>query len=488
MQKQIVECIPNFSEARRPEIIGQIIESIKSVPGVHLLDRHSDMDHNRTVLTFIGAPEAVENAAFNAIKTAGELIDLDVHTGEHPRIGAADVVPFVPIRGVSMGDCIELANRLGKRVGSELSIPVYLYEEAARIPERRNLENIRRGQYEALKEEIGVKAERDPDYGPKSVGSAGAVVIGARAPLIAFNVFLNTNDLSIAQKIAKAIRQSSGGFRYLKSLGMLVDGKAQVSMNLTDYRQSPLGRIVETIRREAERYGAAITGSELVGLIPQEAVQDAATWYLQLDNFTAEQVLEQRLLEILEADQQMTGHPDWSELFATEDPVPAGVSLSAQIAAAAAALTGKVVQILSSSIEIAHKLDILSSIKQIRAKLNALAVNDEVSYTALLGAYHMSKSDPSRAEKIQSCITKAIDSPLKIAETILPLFDIIERIYQVAPRTLRSDLSNARTLAKACATNCVTAAETNLSTFRGDPNRSNFNNRIEAIRAKTASL
>src|SRR5512141_2966423 len=285
MPTQLIECIPNFSEARRPEVIDQIVAAIESVSEVRVLDRSSDLDHNRTVLTLAGPPFAVEEAAFRAIRTASELIDLDSHTGEHPRIGAADVVPFVPLSGVSMDDCIAMAKRLGERVGNELGIPVYLYEAAAMRPERVNLEYIRKGQYEGLKDEIESNPERRPDYGPAKLGTAGATVIGARNPLIAFNVYLTTDDVNIAKKVAKAIRHSTGGLRYVKGLGLLVDGRAQVSMNLTNFHETPLARVVETIRREAERYGVAIHHSELVGLIPQEALVDAAVWYTQLDQF-----------------------------------------------------------------------------------------------------------------------------------------------------------------------------------------------------------
>ena len=252
---QLIECIPNFSEARRPEIIDQIVAAITSVEGARLLDRSSDLDHNRTVLTFAGEPFAVEEAAFRAIKTAAELIDLDAHTGAHPRIGATDVVPFVPLSNASMQDCVEIAKRVGQRVGDELSLPVYLYEAAAARPERANLENIRKGQYETLKTEIESNPERNPDYGPSKLPKAGATVIGARAPLIAFNIYLTTDDVSIAKKIAKAVRQSSGGLRYVKGLGLLVEGRAQVSMNLTNFHETPIARVVEFVRREAERYG-----------------------------------------------------------------------------------------------------------------------------------------------------------------------------------------------------------------------------------------
>jgi len=295
MDFPLVECIPNFSEGRRLEVVEEIVAAIKSVPNVFLLDYSSDADHNRSVVTFVGSPQGVEDAAYAAIAKAAELIDLEKHEGEHPRIGATDVVPFVPITGISMKECVEIAKRLGERVGEELGIPVYLYERAATRPDRENLATIRKGEYEGLKEEIKTNPDRAPDYGPNQLGSAGATVIGARSPLIAYNVYLDTDDVTIAEKIGRAVRHSSGGLRFVKGLGMLVDGKAQVSMNLTNYERTPVYRVVEMIRREAVRYGANITHSELIGLIPQKALIDAAVWYLQLDDFSEEQVLESRI-------------------------------------------------------------------------------------------------------------------------------------------------------------------------------------------------
>ena len=285
MSNPLVECIPNYSEARRPEVVQEIMNAIAAVPGVHVLDHHSDLDHNRTVVTFVGTPEAVEEAAYQSIAKAAKLIDLNQHTGEHPRIGATDVVPFVPLKDITMVECVEIARRLGKRVSDELSIPVYLYEEAATLPDRHNLENIRHGQFEGLKSAIINDPARKPDFGPSKLGSAGATVIGARAPLIAYNVYLTTDDITIAQKIAKSMRNSSGGFRFIKALGLLVDGRAQVSMNMTNFHQTPIFRVVESIRREAQRYGVSIHHSELVGLTPQESLIDSAVWYLQLDGF-----------------------------------------------------------------------------------------------------------------------------------------------------------------------------------------------------------
>ncbi|MCU0501702.1 MAG: glutamate formimidoyltransferase [Anaerolineae bacterium] len=295
--QRLVECVPNFSEGRRSEVLEAIADALRAHDHVQLLDIESDEDHNRSVFTLVAPPEAMSPAVFDAIKTAAAHIDLEQHRGAHPRIGATDVVPFVPLRDVEMAECVVLAQELGRRVGEELGIPVYLYESAATRPDRINLADIRHGEYEGLKTAIVDSPDRIPDFGPRRLGPAGATVIGARPFLIAYNVFLTTSDAEIARKIAKTIRNSSGGLRYVKALGLLVNGKAQVSMNLTDFRKTPIHLAVEMIRREAARYGVGIESSELIGMIPQQALLDAATWYLQLDNFRPEMVLENRLGE-----------------------------------------------------------------------------------------------------------------------------------------------------------------------------------------------
>ena len=293
----LVECVPNFSEGRRPEVLETIAAALRAHPSVQLLDVESDADHNRSVFTLVAPPQAMVPAMFDAIRTAATLINLDHHTGEHPRIGATDVVPFVPLRGTEMEQCVALAGELGRRVGEELGIPVYLYERAATRPDRVNLADIRRGEYEGLKVGIETDPDRKPDFGPSRVGPAGATVIGARPPLIAYNVYLTTGDVEVARRIARSIRHSNGGLCCVKALGLLCRDKAQVSMNLTDFRRTPIHQVVELIRREAARYGVAIESSELIGMIPQEALLDAAVWYLQLDNFNPGMVLENRLTE-----------------------------------------------------------------------------------------------------------------------------------------------------------------------------------------------
>src|SRR5246500_3575095 len=266
------------------------------VPGVYLLDREMDADHNRCVITLVGNREAIAEAAIRGVGKAAELIDLTNHQGAHPRMGAADVVPFIPIEGVSLEDCVQIARQVGQEIWKRFQIPVYLYEAAATSPERQNLENIRRGQFEGIRADIATNPARKPDFGELRVHpTAGATVVGARKFLVAYNVFLNTPDVDIAKKIAKAVRASNGGMRFVKGAGFLVRGMAQVSMNLTDFEQTPVHRVFEMVKREAARYGVMPVSSEIVGLIPKKALEQAAEWFLQVENFDSSLILENRL-------------------------------------------------------------------------------------------------------------------------------------------------------------------------------------------------
>lgn len=270
-----VECVPNFSEGQRQDFIDRLAESARHAD-VHLLNVSSDVDHHRTVLTLAGPPEALLEAVFETIRTAAEIIDLDTHRGEHPRMGAADVVPFIPLRGCTLADCVGLAHRLGKRVGRELNLPVFYYEAAARRPERVNLADVRRGGYERLKATMATDPALLPDEGPRQVSPAGAVIIGARQPLIAFNAYLDTADVAVAKAVAARVRTSGRGLPFLKAMGVLVNGQAQVSMNVTDFRQTSLFAVVEAVRTVAAEYGARVISTELVGLVPQSALIDSA--------------------------------------------------------------------------------------------------------------------------------------------------------------------------------------------------------------------
>jgi len=298
---KLIESVPNFSEGRREEIVRQIIDEVGKYPKVRVLDWSMDKDHNRSVVTLVGEPEQVLEALFDMTKKASQLIDLRYHKGEHPRMGATDVIPLVPLIGTTMQECVEWSKQLAKRIGEELNIPVYLYERSATYPERENLSEIRKGEFEGFFEKI--KDPRwKPDFGPEVVHeTAGVTAVGAREFLIAFNVNLGTNNIEIADKIAKAVRHISGGYRYVKAMGVELKEKGivQVSMNLTNYKKSPIFRVFETIKREAERYGVPVVGSEIIGMVPLQAIVETFSWYLQLDDFSTNRVIEERLINEL---------------------------------------------------------------------------------------------------------------------------------------------------------------------------------------------
>ncbi len=481
MRLPIVECVANYSEARRPEVVEAIQDSITSISEAILLDRHSDVDHNRTVLTFAGPPEAVADAAFRSIAEAAKHIDLDEHRGEHPRIGATDVVPLVPISGISMQECVELARQLGRRVGEELGIPVYLYEQAAIRPDRRNLEDIRRGEYEQLKEEIATNPGRAPDFGPARLGPAGATVIGARHPLIAYNVYLTTGDVSIAKKIAKNVRFSSGGLRYVKALGMLVEGQAQVSMNLTNYKGTSVAHVVEFIRREAARYGVSIRRSELVGLIPEDALVDAAVWYLQLEQFEPDQVLERRLRAAMEAEavpedsaQKEQGGDAFLDALAAASPTPGGGSASAYVGASAAALVAMVARLTIGkkkydNVE-AQMRAIVERAEQLRADLTRAVEQDAAAFQAVMAALKLPKDTPdeqaARHQAIEKATWNAAQVPLEVVRRSLEVMELAEQVVSQGNLNAITDGGTAAVQAKAALTGAAYNVRINLSTVK----------------------
>jgi glutamate formiminotransferase/formiminotetrahydrofolate cyclodeaminase len=472
MPTQLIECISNFSEARRPEVIDQIAAAIQSVEEVKILDRSSDLDHNRTVLTFAGPPFAVEEAAFRAVRTASELIDLDNHTGEHPRIGAADVVPFVPLSGAHMDDCIAMAKRLGERVGNELGIPVYLYEAAATRPERVNLENIRKGQYEGLKAEIESNPERQPDYGPAKLGTAGATVIGARNPLIAFNVYLTTSDVEIAKKIAKAIRHSSGGLRYVKALGLLVEGRAQVSINLTNFHETPLARVVEMIRREALRYGVAMHHSELIGLISQEALVDAAVWYTQLDGFDKEQVLESRLADS-SASSPQPKPVSFIEELAAPTATPGGGSAGAYAGAMGAGLVAMVAGLTIGKKKYAEVEAQMQAIRVMaescRKELTQAVDDDSSAFEAVMGAFRLPRETEEQQAKRNAAIhlatLNAARVPLRVAKDAVKVMELALKCAKEANINAISDSMSGFAMSRAALTAAGYNVKINLNSL-----------------------
>ena len=459
MPTPLVECIPNFSDARRPEVVEAILAAITGVAEISLLNYSSDTDHNRSVVTFAGSPEAVEEAAFRAIRTAAGLINLDQHSGSHPRLGATDVVPFVPISGIGMAECVQMAQRLGERVGRELDIPVYLYEEAATRPERTNLENIRRGQYEGLKAEIATNPERQPDFGPSRLGPAGATVIGARHPLIAYNVYLTTDDVSIAKAIAKKIRQSSGGLPSVKALGMLVEGRAQVSMNLTNFRQTSVKTVVEAIRREARKYKTRIHHSELIGLIPQEALIDSAVQYLQLDGFQPEQILERQLAETAAQSAPVPGS-SFLEALAAATPTPGGGSAAAQAGAMGAALVAMVARLTVGKKKYAQVEDqmneILNHAERLRRELSEAVEADAAAFEGVLAAFRLphetTGQQTQRLAAIEQATLLAAQIPLSVAQKAVLVMALAERCAALGNLNAISDAASAATLAHACLT------------------------------------
>jgi glutamate formiminotransferase len=296
---RLIESVPNISEGRRPEVVEAAVAALKRTTGLRVLDVQSDADHNRSVLTLAGDEAALREGLLALYGVAVQRIDLRQHQGEHPRMGAVDVVPFIPIEGATMADCVALARSVAEAVAERYGVPVFLYEEAATAPHRKNLEDIRRGEFEGLARKM-TDAQWRPDFGPAEPHpSAGASVVGARMPLIAYNVNLGTSDLEIAKRIAKGIRHSSGGYRFVKAMGVMLEARriAQVSINMTDFKRTPLHRVLETVRSEAARYGVPVVGSEIVGLVPAEALMDAADHYLQLESFNPSQVLERRIRE-----------------------------------------------------------------------------------------------------------------------------------------------------------------------------------------------
>ncbi len=418
--KQLVECVPNFSNGRSPEIYNGIADAIRSVPGAHVLDVSADPDHNRTVITFVGAPDDVVEAAFRAIAFAAQHINLDEHQGEHPRIGATDVCPFIPIQGVTTADCVALAKKLGQRVGEELGIAVYLYGDAATRPERQKLAAIRKGEYELWRDEVATNPARQPDYGPAEAKPWGATVIGVRPFLIAYNIYLNSSDVAIADQIARDIRFIGGGLRFVQAKGFLVDGQAQISMNLTDFEKTPIFRVQEMVRREAARYGLTITKAELVGLTPQKALLEAAKWYLQLANLQDSQVLELRLQEALATEKtDITPHA-FIEATAAATPAPGGGSTAALAGALAAALTQMVAGLTAGRKKYAEVDEIartiLAEAEALREQLTAAIAEDAAAFTEVMAAFRLKDVDETEKQAaIEAATIHAGEVPLRVA-------------------------------------------------------------------------
>ena len=468
MPRQLVECVPNFSEGRDQSKIDAIVQAILAVPDVVLLDREADSDHNRCVITFVGPPAAVADAAFRAVEKAVSLIDLTKHQGAHPRIGAADVIPFIPIEGVTIEDCVKLAERVGNEIWTRLKVPVYFYEAAARTPERVNLENIRRGQFEALVAEMATVPARRPDCGePVCHPTAGATVVGARKFLIAYNVNLNTPDVSIAKRIAKTIRFSSGGFRYVKSMGVTLGSRnlAQVSINLTDFEQTPMHLVFETVRREAERYGVNVVGSEIVGLIPKKAIELAAEYFLRYENFRPELVLENRIAEALTA---RSGLPEFLDALAAPTATPGGGSASAAAAAMAAALGAMVTRLAKQD---------SGAFEDDRRFFTEAVDRDSEAFQRVMAAYKRPKEE--RAPYVEEALHGAAEVPLEVLERASAMEARLEALQ--IPAKFGSDLAVAKALIAAAKTGVLENVKINLESIQDEQFRAAVKSRLEAV-------
>jgi glutamate formiminotransferase len=476
--KRLVECVPNFAEGRDLSKVDAIAAAIREVSGVFLLARESDADHNRSVITMAGDPEAIVESAVRAAGKAAELIDLTRQTGAHPRIGATDVVPFVPLEGVSLDDCVILAKNAGRQIWERYRIPVYFYEAAAQRPDRVNLENIRRGQFEGLREEVLRNPERAPDVGDARLHpTAGATVVGARKFLIAYNINLNTPDVAIAKKIAKTIRFSSGGLPFVKAMGVDLRARnlAQVSMNLTDFEQTPIHVVFEAVKREAERHGVGIVASEIVGLVPRRALEMTAEHYLKVENFSSAQVLENRLDEsLMESGASKSSLAaivrPFLEAIAQPTATPGGGSASALTGALAASL-GQMVAGLSGAKKAgaAHKEELIEAAKEFDAasrRLTSAIDRDAESFKSVITAYRLPSGGDEEIRRrhtgIQNALGRAIEVPLEIAREAAQLFERLGQLEPLSSPSMLSDVRVARLLASAAVRGALENVAINL--------------------------
>ena len=474
--RTLVECVPNFSEGRDKAKVDAIVEAMK-LEGVYLLDREMDADHNRCVITLAGEREPVQEAAIRGVGKAAELIDLNQHQGAHPRLGAADVVPFIPIDGLNLDDCVAMARQVGAEIWKRFQIPVYLYEAAASTPERQNLENIRRGQFEGIRDDIATNPARKPDFGELRLHpTAGACVVGARKFLIAYNIFLNTSEVEIAKKVAKAVRFSSGGLRYVKAAGFLVRGQAQVSMNLTDFEQTPIHRVFETVRAEAARYGAVPQSSEIVGLIPKKALEQVAEWFLQIENFDSSLILENRLAAVMGGEMAVggirSGIEPFIEQLAAATATPGGGSAAAASAAMAAALASMVAGLSRGKKAYAeHEAalsNFISRLSQLREELKASIEADADSYNSVMTAYKKAKESAAGDTLVNPALKQATAVPLGVAEAAAEVLQIIDSLRPITSPNMKSDLITAAALARAAVEGALANVEINLDSLN-DP-------------------
>ena len=477
----LVECVPNFSEGRRPEVVQAIRDAIAAVPGAVVLDVSSDESHNRSVITFVAPRESAVDAAFAGMRAATDRIDLTRHAGEHPRMGATDVVPFVPLDGATMDECVALARQLGERVARELGIPVYLYERAATRPERENLADVRRGQFEGIRAEIETNPARTPDFGPPKIHpTAGAVAIGARPFLVAYNVYLgDASHVGEAKRIAKAVRGSSGGLRYVKALGLEVDGQAQVSMNLVDIDQTPPYRAFELVAMEAAAAGVPVTWSEIVGLVPERVLLDAAVRHLRLAAFSPEQLVERRVRAAHDAAPR-SAEPDGDlvSALAAPTPTPGGGSAAAYAGALAAALAQMVAGLTVGRKKFAEvdgaMRDAASRAAALVTRLRELVTLDAQSYAAVSAAYKLPKDTPEQRAQRDAAITAALigasEVPLETARACAGVAALAELVATKGNPSAVSDAGVSALLADAACRGAAYNVRINVASL-ADPTK-----------------
>jgi glutamate formiminotransferase / formiminotetrahydrofolate cyclodeaminase len=486
----LVECVPNFSEGRDKAKVDAILEAMK-MDGVYLLDREMDADHNRCVITLVGDPVNVAEAAIRGVGKAAELIDLTRHTGAHPRLGAADVIPFIPIEGVTLEDCVAIARRVGEEIWKRHKVPVYLYEAAAQRPERQNLENIRRGQFEVILEEVKTNPDRKPDFGEAALHlTAGATVVGARKFLVAYNIYLNTPDVEIAKKIGKAVRFSNGGLRYVKGMGVGVRGLAQVSMNLTDTDQTPIARVYEYVKREAARYGVMPLSSEIVGLIPKKALEDAAEWFLQVENFDSSLILENRLAGVMSGKVAVGGLRAGIEPFVEElaapTAAPGGGSASAAAGAMAAAL-GAMVAAMSRGKKAyvqyeAQLSDAIRRLAEIREDLKAAIDADAAAFHDVMSAFKKLKDNAGAQSEVDAALKNATTIPLTVAELAGTVRYTLVSLRSITNPRMASDLTVGIALANAAVEGALANVKINLADITDKSFVADVSRRVAAVR------
>ncbi len=462
MTTPLVECVPNFSEGRDAATIEALRAALSSVPGVHLLDVQADAAHHRSVFTFVASPDAAVEAALRAMRVATERIDLTHHRGEHPRMGATDVVPFVPVRDVTMEDCVALARRLGERAGAELGIPIYLYARAATRPDRERLPDIRKGEFEGLRERIGKDPAADPDFGPKRIHpTAGATAVGARPFLVAFNIYLDSADVSIAKDIAKKIRTSSGGLPAVQASGFAVEGKPQVSMNLLDIDTTSPAVVFAAVERAARERGLGIAKSEIVGLIPERALLGAGAAYLKLPDAAA---------HVLEGKIRAAEGPTvdaWFDELSSAEPAPGGGSAAAFAGAMGAALVAMVARLTIgrkayAGVEPEAKR-VLAGVTQAMSTLRGLVEGDAAAYAQVRLAYQTPKTDPERQHNIDQALLGASRPPLETARTAVTVIKLAQAIRAIGNKNARSDATVGEQLGRAALAGALENVRVNIA-------------------------